>query len=356
MFSRNTYLEVNLKHLAKNVKTILRTHPNYKYYFGVVKADCYGHTGLQPVKTIIESGCNYLAVATLNEALYIRKSFDDIPILCLGVIPKQYIKACLENNITVTISSLEYLKEILESEDCKNLKVHLKINTGMNRLGVSDNKEVLEAIKLIKNHYINLEGVYTHIYDAQNKEKYLKQIENFKQALEGVNLRQIPIIHVAASEAIVNYTKPEFVNACRLGIIMYGFTTEKALGLLGTARLVSEVIQIHELQKGETLGYNGTFEAKEKTKIAVVPIGYADGIIRKNKGRNVYIHNRPYKIVGNICMDMLFVKIDDKVNTYDEVEILKNNAHIEEVAKYLDTIPYEVLCSISKRVPRVYIE
>ncbi len=356
MFARNTYLEVNLKHLTKNIKTLIKIHPNYQYFFGVVKADCYGQGGsTRTIRTMIQAGCNYLAVATLDEALEIRKKFEDIPILCLGVISSQYIETCLQNNITVTIPSLEYLEEIIEEEDCEELKVHLKINTGMNRLGVENNVQVQKTIRLMKANHIVLEGIYTHIYDAQNKEIYLKQVEKFKSALEGVDLSLIPIVHIAASEALMNYEKPEFVNGCRLGIIMYGFTTERALGLQNTARLVSEVVQIHELQQGDTVGYNGAFEAKEETKVAVVPIGYADGIIRKNTGRNVYINDKPYKIVGNICMDMLFVEIDDDVQVHDEVYLLKDNEHIEEVANYLDTIPYEVLCSIGKRVPRVYV-
>ena len=355
MLARNTYLEVNLKHLEKNVKTLIKIHPDYQYYFGVVKADCYGQSGIKPIRSILKSGCNYLAVATLEEALDIRKKFEDIPILCLGVISSQYIETCLQNNITVTIPSLEYLEEILEEQDCRELKVHLKINTGMNRLGINQNNEVLKVIRLIKTNHIILEGIYTHIYDAANEERYLKQVEKFKNVLEGVDLSRIPIVHIAASEALMNYKKPDFVNGCRLGIIMYGFTEEKILGLENTARLISEVVQIHELQAGDTVGYNGTFEAKEPTKIAVIPIGYADGVIRKNRGRNVYINDKSYEIVANICMDMLFVKVDDEVQLHDTVYILRDNEHIEEVAKYLDTIPYEVLCSVGKRVPRIYV-
>ena len=135
---------------------------------------------------------------------------------------------------------------------------------------------------------------------------------------------------------------------------MYGFYAPAELGLESTFSLKSEVIQINTLEAGESLGYGGTFIANETTKIAVVPIGYADGIKQKNKGRNVYINNQPYEIVGNICMDMLFVKIDNTVKVGDIVELLRGKEHIKETADYLETIPYEVLCSISKRVPRIY--
>ena len=138
---------------------------------------------------------------------------------------------------------------------------------------------------------------------------------------------------------------------------MYGFTSDKTLKLKDTFKLYSEVIQINTLNKSDVVGYNGEYIAKEPNeKIAVIPIGYADGIIRKNKGRTVYIKNKEYKIVGNICMDMLFVKVDDSIKVHDKVIILKDIKHIEKVAKYLKTIPYEVICSIGKRVPRKYIK
>ena len=135
---------------------------------------------------------------------------------------------------------------------------------------------------------------------------------------------------------------------------MYGFYAPEELGLQSTFTLKSEVVQINTLQAGESLGYGGTFVVEEETKIAVVPIGYADGMIRKNKGRAVYINDQAFEIVGNICMDMLFVKVDNTIKVGDTVELLRDNHHIEETAKYLDTIPYEVLCGISKRVPRIY--
>ena len=135
---------------------------------------------------------------------------------------------------------------------------------------------------------------------------------------------------------------------------MYGFTNIKELSLESTFKLKSEVIQINELLEGETLGYGGMYMAKEKTKIAVVPLGYEAGIIRKNTGRDVFINNKRYPIIGNVCMDMLFVKIDDSVKLHDAVEVLKDIEHVEEVAKHLDTIGYEVMCSIGKRVPREY--
>lgn len=351
---RNTYVQIDLQNIKENVQKIIKKYSNYKYYFGVVKADCYGHDDVKTVKAIIDGGCNYLCVATLEEALEIRKKIEDIPILCLGVILKDYIDICKTKNITVTIPSLEYVKK-LKNENIENLKVHIKINTGMNRLGIKESEELKEVYKILEKKKANIEGIYTHIYEANNKQKYDIQIEKFEELLENIPKERIPIIHTSASEAMSNYNKIDDVNGCRLGIIMYGFTENKELNLKSTFSLKSQVIQINNLKPGETVGYNGKYIAKENEKIAVVSIGYADGILRKNTGRTVFINEKEYKIVGNICMDMLFVKIDDTVKLYDTVEILKDIEHIESVAKYLDTIPYEIMCSIGKRVPRKYI-
>lgn len=351
MLCRNTFVEVNLKNIEENVKKIINKYNRYKYYFGVVKADCYGHNDLEVVKHIIKGGCNYLAVATLDEALQIREEIKDIPILCLGIMPCEFTKKYVENNITMTISSLDQLNEISEFE---GLKVHIKLNTGMNRLGISTPDELIEAYTKLKNKHVEIEGIYTHIYNAENVNDYNKQIEKFNNMVKYIDIENIPIIHISASEAIVNYDKPSKVNGCRLGIIMYGFTSDKELELKSTFSLKSEVIQINQLKQGETLGYSGAYKAEENTKIAVVPIGYADGIIRKNTGRGVYINNKKYEIVGNVCMDMLFIKVDDTVKIHDQVILLKDIEHIEEVAKHLETIPYEVLCSVGKRVPRTY--
>ena len=349
---RNTYVEINLNNLEKNIKTLIKRYKDYKYYFGVVKADCYAH-GMKCINKVIDAGCNYLAVATLDEALEIRKKFKNISILCLGIIDIKYLLLCLKNNITVTISSLDYLKSI--KKNMNNLKVHIKVNTGMNRLGVNNKDEFNEIFNLIKEKKMYLEGIYTHIYNTYNKESSLNQFKLFEKITSNINLNEIPIIHVGASEVTEFYKKREYANGCRLGISMYGLVDYKDINFKSTFRLVSEVIQINNVENG-IVGYNGLYKVKEKEKIAIIPIGYADGIIRKNTGRYVFINDKKYKIVGNICMDMLFVKIDKSVKIHDKVEVIKDINHIKEIAEYLDTIPYEVICSISKRVPRIYIK
>lgn len=338
---RNTYAEINLENLKYNIKEVIKNY-KYKYYFGVVKASCYGH-GIDCIKTIIEAGCNYLAVSSLDEAMEIRKNYD-IPILCLGIINENYLDICLKNNITITIPSLTYLKKV----NVSNLKVHLKIDTGMNRLGLKTRKEIEEALKLIKEKNLILEGIFTHLYKAEDIKVKEKQVNLFYELIKDI---EAPIIHVGASEGL-NYNFNSKINGCRLGIIMYGFSS--FLNLKSTFTLHSEIIDIKELKKGEVVSYNGNYKALKDEKIGIVSIGYADGVQRKYSGCFIYINNKKYKIVGNICMDMLMVVVDDTVSIHDKVDILKDNEHIKYISEYINTIPYEIICDIGKRVPRVY--
>ena len=350
---RHTYVEVNLNHIKENVEKMIKAFPNYKYYFAVVKADCYGHYGKKPIEKMIEAGINYLAVSSLDEALEVRKHFKEIPVLCLEPIDTKDIDVAINNNITLTISSLD-LKDYLKVK--KNLKVHIKVNTGMNRLGLSKEEELVKCYQALKeNNNIEVEGIYTHIYDAVNKEKTMNQFQVFENITLKIPLQEIPIVHITASEATELYEKPYYVNGCRFGIMMYGFTKSNKLKLASTFSVISEVIEIKTINKHDTVGYDGIYEATEDNeKIAVVSIGYADGIVRANTNREVFINGRKYPIIGNICMDMLFVKVDDSVSVHDKVYVIKDVDHIIRIANHLHTTTHEVLCNISKRVPRIY--
>lgn len=349
---RKTYALINLKNIENNIKKIINYCKEYKYYIGVVKADAYGHSSIKTIKSIIKGGCNYLAVSSLDEALEIRKSINNIDILCLGVIDINYIDVCIKNNIVITINSKEYLDDIILANH-NGLKCQIKVNTGMNRLGVNNKDDFNYIYNNIMDSTIILEGIYTHIYNANNETDTNNQFKKFEDITHDIDLKSIKMVHLTASESTLKYKKRDYVNACRLGICMYGFINNSNINLLSTFSLYSEVIQINKVTN-ETVGYNGTYKVSETELIAVVSIGYADGIIRKNTGRDVFINNKRYKIVGDICMDMLFVKVDDSVKIHDKVAILKDNDHINEVAKYLDTINYEVICNVGKRVPRIY--
>ena len=348
---RNTYVEVNLDNISSNVSKIISKYNNYDYYFGVVKADSYGHYSNKVVRSVIDGGCNYLAVSSLEEALEIRKEIRDIPILVLGIVDVEFIDVCIKNRITITISSKEYVEMLVYYPDVAGLKVHLKVNSGMNRLGFNNTEDFLFSYNTLIDNNIIVEGIYSHIYDPLNEENTNKQISLFK---EFVDLVKVDIVHLFASDALLKYDKVDFCNGVRLGIAMYGLQEVDGIELDNTFKLISEVIQINENITG-TLGYGGTYDIKPGDRIAIIPIGYADGYIRKNKGNYVYINDNKYQIVGNICMDMSFVLVDSNVKVWDKVYLIKDNEHLREIAKYLDTIPYEVICLISKRVERRYI-
>ena len=343
---RKTYELINLKKIENNVRTIVNSSKNYKYHIAVVKANCYG-LGIKCVKSILLGGANYLAVSSLEEALKIRK-LTNTRILVLEPIDIKYINKAFKNNITLTISSLEYLNKIKEQE----FTCHLKINTGMNRLGISSRKELNEVYNILKNSNITIEGIYTHIYKSSDKKLTKKQFEKFENITQDIDLNEFEIVHIPNSETITNYKKKDYVNGCRMGIIMYGFSNN--LNLESVFTLKSRIIEIKHIKKDDTVGYDGNYKATKDELIGIIPIGYADGIIRKNTGRYVYINNKQYQIVGNICMDMLFVLIDENVKLNDEVLIIRDNNHINEIANHLDTINYEVMCSISNRVNRKY--
>ena len=343
---RKTYELINLKKLENNIRTIVNSSNNYKYHIAVVKANCYG-LGIKCVKSILLGGANYLAVSSLEEALKIRK-ITNTRILVLEPIDIKYIDKAHQNNITLTISSLDYLEKIKD----KCFTCHLKINTGMNRLGIKNKEELNEVYKIIKNSNITIEGIYTHIYKSSDKALTEKQFKRFENITKDIDLNEFEIVHIPNSETITNYKKKDYVNGCRMGIIMYGFSNN--LNLESVFTLKSRIIEIKHIKKDDTVGYDGNYKATKDELIGIIPIGYADGIIRKNTGRYVYINNKQYQIVGNICMDMLFVLIDENVKLNDEVLIIKDNNHINEIANHLDTINYEVMCSISNRVNRKY--
>ena len=356
--SRNTYVDINLSNIEYNVKEIIKRYNKYKYYFGVIKADAYSHGDLKVTKSLINAGCNYLAVSSIEEAIHIRKSIEDkIDILCLEntKITKTYLDKCLKYNITITITNLTDLKNIIkysEKVELNKLKFHIKIDTGMNRLGFKTQDEFNIAMNLCNENKLYIEGIYTHIYKASDKKTTYAQFDKFEDITSKIDLSKIPIIHIAQSQTMVNYIKKDYINGVRLGIIMYGFIDKD---LKSTFTLNSQIIQINNINKGETVGYDGEYIAKENEIIATVSIGYADGITRGYKDCYVYINDKKYQIIGNICMDMFMIKIDKSVKMYDKVIVIKDNNHIKEISKILKTIPYEIICNIGKRVHRKYI-
>lgn len=382
---RKTYVEINTTIIENNVKNILKKYNDYKYYIGVVKGNAYGH-GMEVAKYLLNSGINYLAVSTLDEALEIRKKVsNDCPILILQPVDLEYIDICSKENITITISSYDYYLK-LKNMNIDNLKVHIKIDSGMNRLGLN-NKEQVNNIynELINSNNIILEGIYTHlgtlgIIDT----RFDNQVERFKKITEDIDLSKIEIVHIYSSNAVVIHPKLSFTNGCRLGIIMYGLAprnfnnnglknklrkikrdmTRKKLHLSPinedfsidvkpAFRLVSEVNEIKEVNANEYISYGFSYKTDSKCKVAIVHTGYMDGLSLSHKGRNVYINDKQYPIVGVVNMGMLVIKIDDTVKVGDRVDVIRN---IRSEAGYVKTSPHQLMTSVSPLLERKYIE
>lgn len=375
---RKTYVKINEENLTNNIKEIISKYNDYKYYFGVVKANAYGH-GDYIVNDLIEGGINYLAVSSLEEAISIRKYNKEIPILCLEPIDLTYLKEIEDNNVTITIENIDYVKELINKKLNKKVKVHLKLDTGMNRLGFKEKEELDESIKLLKeNKNILLEGIYTHIATSGiNDIYYDKQINKFVELTK--DIKNIPIVHLARSMTLVNHPKLGIVNGVRLGICMYGFNNSiptptglrkvrrnlrlkkmnisesilsNNLNLKTAFTLYTEVMSIRKVKQGEFVGYGANYIAKEDIIVATLPIGYYDGMNQNMK--YVSINNKKYEIIGDICMDMTMIKIDNTVKLHDKVEVFGNNISIKEVSKNMNTNAYHILTSITNRVPRVY--
>ena len=384
---RQTYLEVNCDDLKNNIINIKENYPDYTYYFGVVKANAYGH-GSYIINSLINGGVNYLAVSSLEEAIELRKYNQEIPVLILEPININYIEDAIKNNITITVSNLEYFKKLEKLNFSDKLKFHIKIDTGMNRLGLTNSTDLEYIVgNYFKNSNLVLEGIYSHFATSGINDKHWDdQLAKFKEITSNIDLSKIPIVHMNRSLSLVNHSKISFCNGTRLGIVMYGMsqkmpkpsglkasirefrnsikrkklkisptTTTNNLNLNTAITLYSEVIDLKEIKPNDFVGYGAEFIAKEKTKIATIAIGYADGIPKGIK--HVAINNKIYNVVGEVCMDMISAKVDDSVEIGDKVIIIDNNLlPVKKVASECGISSYTLFTGITNRVPRVYNE
>ncbi len=380
---RKTYAVIDSEKLKRNTKEIIKKYSKYNYYIAVVKNNAYHH-GIKIVNDLIEAGINYLAVSSLEEALDIRKINNEIPILVLEPISPEFIDDCQMNTITLMIENLEELKKLNEKKLTYPQKVHLKIDSGMNRLGFKERTEIKEAVKIIEtNEKIVLEGLFTHFATSgRNDNYYDQQLATFKELTKDMHLKDIPIIHIDRSLTFVSHKKPSFVTGVRLGIVLFGFNgsikpTKNIKGKLSNLKrqfvlkrnhisesilenhlkletafsLYSTVMSIRTVKKGEIVGYNGFYKAKKEERVATLPIGYADGVTKEFQ--NVAINGKKYKII-NDAMDMLSVLVDESVKIDDKVEIFGETISIKEVTTKLNINSYHLFNLISNRVPRIH--
>jgi len=353
---RETVVEVHLPNLYYNYQTIQKIIGN-KTIIPVVKADAYGHGAIEVVGYLREKGIDYFAVSLLEEALELRKIYSDIHILCMGIVENDGLLIASENDITVTMSNFNQLENYPKLS--KKLKVHLNVDTGMNRLGFRNHDDIKKALRILDhNSDFYVEGIYSHFSTADENISYYEfQLERFSEILRMLRY-PFKMVHISNSSAQLKFEKNlNYTTHTRLGISLYGLTSENHGDLLkNTFFLKTKISQLNYLQAGERLGYGAAYTATKPEIIAVLPLGYADGFIRKNTGGDVEINGKRFPIIGRICMDQMFIRIDDTVSKSDVVTLFGGLISIDEVAKRLDTINYEIICDITKRVPREYIK
>ena len=366
-----TWAEIDLDAIAHNMKTIRASLPEKTKFLGVVKADAYGHGAAAVARTLEENGADYLAVSCLAEALELRRAGSKLPILILGHTPGEYVKVLIEENLTQTVTceakALEYSEEAVKCGG--RLRIHIKVDTGMSRLGFLCAGEHFEqGVKNILSACacpnLDAEGIYTHFAvsdeEGEENEGYTRaQFRLFTDMIKALEEKGLhfALRHCANSGAVLSYRETA-LDMVRPGLLLYGYGDGGRLGLKCCMRLVTRVSTIKIYDEGTSVSYGRIYTTDRKTRMGVIPIGYADGLMRALSNRcSFYSCGGMAPQRGKICMDMCMIDLTalPDVNVDSEVEIFGPNAPLEKLAEQAGTIPYELMCSVSKRVPRVYV-
>lgn len=367
MKSRKTWLKIDTSAYLDNIKYFSEILFPTKV-MPVLKANAYGHGAIVLAKKLEELKIDYLAVAFLEEALELRENGIKIPILVFNYFSEEYVEYFLKNDITATIYCFEQVKNIENVFKRKklsgSLKVHINVDTGMGRLGYKIDKALELFETVLHSPYFEIEGIYTHFSDADNisSDFTFEQYERFREFLNKLPERP-KIIHNCNSAASLFYRDLK-LDYSRIGIASYGLQPsdmKKAKGIKPILSWHSVVSFVKEINPGDAISYGRTFIAKNRMKVATIPVGYADGYPRvlSNKGF-VLIKGKRCRILGRVCMDQFVVDVShlEDVNIGDEVVLIGKQGDeeisAEELAQLSDTINYEIVCGISNRVPRIY--
>ncbi|GAA6991279.1 alanine racemase [Helicobacter pylori] len=377
MLKRASFVEVNSASLRHNFSAVKSIVPKDAHIMAVVKANAYGAGAIKASEIFLQEGANYLGVATLDEALELRSHFSKTPILILGYSPNSNASMLIDNDLSAMIFSLEqaevFSQMALKSQ--KRLKIHLKIDTGMHRLGLEPNFKSIEIIKKIRAlKGLEVEGIFTHLSnaDAKIKTHAKNQMKAFNAFLEQLLNQKIEFqyrhaYNSAGILSLCNGNENRFLNLYRPGIMLYGFYPSSGMKetcptiLKNVISLKAQIVQIRSVKKGEFIGYGKHFYTNEETLVGTLALGYADGLVRDLGNRiQVAINNQLAPLIGKVCMDQCFVKLNniqakegDEVILFGDKSAKANDA--SEIAALLNTIPYETISTLSKRLERVYI-
>ena len=371
--TKRTWAEIDLRAIAHNYYALQRRARLQTFVtcliMGVVKANAYGHGAVEVARLLEQLQCDYLAVACLDEARELRAAGIRAPILILGYTPPIYAAEMAELEITQAVGSLAMAQALSHALDGtgRRLRIHIKLETGMGRTGFRaySIKDVDDAVEAVKLPHLEAEGAFTHFCvadEASPERNYtFDQFVRFQRAtkeIEDLWRNQFVFRHCANSGALQTFPETS-MDMVRPGVSLYGMhpgEVERDIDLIPAMRLMTRVATVEDHLPGDTLSYGRTFTVERPSRIAVLPIGYADGLHRILSNRlKVWINGQEAPQVGRICMDMCMVDVTGlNVRPGDEVEIFGPNRPIDEVAAAAETINYEMTCAVSSRVPRIY--
>lgn len=358
---KEAWIEINLEYLAQNIQAIKKMIPQGKKMMAIVKADAYGHGAQMLAQTMLASGVDCFGVSSVDEGLDLRQVKIKAPILVVGAVPGWAIESATLNDIAISIFNESHLKsceDVYERTGIKP-KVHIKIDTGMNRIGVRA-EEAVEYIKKVQNlDYLKLEGIFTHLASAEEYQKAKEQIILWNEIISQIDTKNL-ILHIQNTAGTFAYDIPS--NMVRIGISLYGLypdlpeKTNKP-DLKQIMSLKGRITNIHTLKAGEGISYGHTFTAYETTRVATIPIGYADGVSRLLSNRiEAIVNGQKIRQVGNITMDQMMFDLGDvDAQVGDVVTLLdEEDLSLDSWAEILGTINYELTCRLKVRLPRVY--
>jgi len=361
----NTYAEINLNSIKYNIGEIRKLILPRVKYMAVVKANAYGHGAVAISRAAVEAGADYLAVANLKEALELREAGIVSPVLILTESPTSVVDEILQYDLTQTVYSFAELNALSDEAKKRNktARVHVKVDTGMGRVGVRPSEAVAFVAKTLSLSGLEVEGFFTHFAKAEDVGDTFtqEQFQKFKQVSSKVN--NIPIKHAANSAAVLLHPETH-LDMVRVGLMMYGLypagNSRNRVKLRPALSFKSRVTYLKRVPAGTPVSYGSAYVAPASTTIATIPVGYADGFSRRlsNRGQ-VIIRGKRFPVVGRVTMDLTMVDVGDaKIEIGDEVVLIgeQNGQAIsaDEMAKLEDTISYEVICGIGKRVARIY--
>ena len=371
---RPSWVEVNLENLKHNCRTVKQLVGENVKIAAVVKANGYGHGAVQVSKACLEAGADFLTVAVLSEAVELREAGFTCPILIMGWTPIEGYAMAIEQELRLTIYNQQEAEKLNRIAIAlgKRAKVHLKLDTGMSRLGFqADEAGLAIAEAVLSMEGIEVEGLFSHLskgdeYDKTFAQGQVQKFKSFMDELEARTGRRIPICHLGASACIIDIPEGHF-DMVRPGIMLYGYQPSNQMHYIPHLKPAltwkARVAHIKTLPAGRLIGYNGTFELYRDTLVATIPVGYADGYNRmlSNNGY-VICRGKKLPIIGKVCMDQFMVDASElpDMQPGDEVILLGTadgvSITVSEMAQHWGTIEHEVTCSIASRVPRVYIE